>query len=357
MQTESDCSSYVPDEESNDGSTDSDIPLVRKRKKIENVKKALFHDVDAVDSKFENQEKISTFHEPTLENAMDEKDVLENTVLEKPSSPQEPALEATNERGVPEETVMKNTRARTDLQKKVKSRNKHPFINSFRCQKKNCCSKFTTDERKFIYEQFWNMNKEEQKTWMYSKIKETGSKRKVEGSKRSFTRRYYFVKNEETIEVCQKYFLNTLGYNSTTVLQFLLKSCKDDHGIRLLIPRKDQRGRHKPPNKVPDTPIRNHITSFDPKPSHYRRSHAPNRKYLPPGLTIKYMFEDFKEKNDTSIYYEKYRRVIDEMNIGFYDVEADKCGFCIEKDMNQTEDNINAKEAHLQEVSNYHKYQ
>lgn len=150
--------------------------------------------------------------------------------------------------------------------------------------------------------------------------------------------------------MCQHFFLRTLGYKSTSVLQSLAKASKDDHGTKLLIPRKDQRGRHPPRNKIPSTPIKDHITSFNPKPSHYRRSHAPNRKYLPPDLTIKYMYTDFKEKNDLNVSYEKYRQVVDNLNIGFYDLEADKCGFCIEMDMNPTEENLKLKEAHLESV-------
>lgn len=70
---------------------------------------------------------------------------------------------------------------------------------------------------------------------------------------------------------------------------------------------------------------------------------------LPPDLTIKVMHEDFQQNNHTTLTYEKYRQVVDKLNIGFYDLEADKCGYCIEKDMNPTE-NLKMKEEHLKQV-------
>lgn len=242
-------------------------------------------------------------------------------------------------------------RARTEIEKQTNARIKHPLIDdACNCKTKECDKKMNREDRQNIHEQFWNMSKNDQTIWLSSKITETCSKRKVEGSKRNYSRKYYFDQNENRVEVCQKYFLNTLGYKSTTVLQHLVKSLKDDHGTKLLIPRKDQRGKHSPANKIPSTPIRDHIKSFDPKPSHYRRSHAPNRKYLPPDLSIKYMYEDFKEKNDINVSYEKYRQIVDSLNIGFYNLEADKCGFCIQMDLNPTENNQKAKEEHLQQV-------
>lgn len=242
-------------------------------------------------------------------------------------------------------------RARSEDEKKLKARAKHQFIEEVcECKTKGCVNKFNTDERRKMYEQFWNMNKEEQKIWMSSRVTEVRAKRKVQGSKRNYTRQYHFDKENEKAEVCQKFFLNTLGYKSTTILQFLSKASRDDHDTKMFVPRKDQRGRHAPSNKIPSTPIKEHINFFNPKPSHYRRSHAPNRKYLPPDLTIKYMYEDFKENHQLNVSYEKYRTVVDSLNIGFYDLEADKCGFCIEMDMNPSNENIRLKEEHLEEV-------
>nr|CAI5819387.1 unnamed protein product [Callosobruchus analis] len=72
----------------------------------------------------------------------------------------------------------------------------------------------------------------------------------------------------------------------------MLKASKDDLGNKRLVPLEDQRGLYAPINKIVETPIRNHINSFNPKAPHYRRSHAPNRKYLPADLSITQMYED-----------------------------------------------------------------
>lgn len=61
---------------------------------------------------------------------------------------------------------------------------------------------------------------------------------------------------------------------------------------------------------------------------------------------------DFVEKySATPISYERYRKTLSEMNIAFYDVEAHKCGFCIEMEINPTDENIILKDEHLKKVS------
>ena len=67
----------------------------------------------------------------------------------------------------------------------------------------------------------------------------------------------------------------------------------------------DKRGKHDTLHKIlvhkilvhKKSKIQLHIESFNPAVTHYRRSHAPLRRYLPPELTIRLMFSDFKGKN------------------------------------------------------------
>lgn len=72
---------------------------------------------------------------------------------------------------------------------------------------------------------------------------------------------------------------------------------------------------------------------------------------MPADLNIKHLHLDYIEKLKNPISYEKYRKTLDETNISFYNVEADKCGFCIERDMSPIEENILLKQPHLEEVS------
>ncbi|GBO44048.1 hypothetical protein AVEN_61152-1 [Araneus ventricosus] len=49
----------------------------------------------------------------------------------------------------------------------------------------------------------------------------------------------------------------------------------------------DKRGKHPKPKKIERSIIINHIESYNPSIAHYRREHAPNRRYLPNDVTIK----------------------------------------------------------------------
>lgn len=71
-----------------------------------------------------------------------------------------------------------------------------------------------------------------------------------------------------------------------------------------------------------DAAIMSHIESFHPEISHYRRLHAPNKRYLPNQLSIAFMHADYlaKHANDSDLKcsYEKYRITLsDTMNISF----------------------------------------
>lgn len=53
------------------------------------------------------------------------------------------------------------------------------------------------------------------------------------------------------------------------------------------------RGKAACPTRIPEHVINDHIESFQPTVSHYRREHAPKTRYLPSDITIKFMHEDF----------------------------------------------------------------
>ena len=77
------------------------------------------------------------------------------------------------------------------------------------------------------------------------------------------------------------------------------------------------------------TTFQNHINSFHPSISHYRREHAPNCKYLPPKLKIKEMYADFKESHSGVTGYDTYRREVSRMNISFVKLGEEECELCI----------------------------
>ncbi|KAL4148233.1 hypothetical protein QTP88_002514 [Uroleucon formosanum] len=75
-----------------------------------------------------------------------------------------------------------------------------------------------------------------------------------------------------------------------------------------------------------------HIESFNPTISHYRREHAPNVRYLPSDVTISLMHQHFIEKFPESdrnyISYEYYRCKVKEKNISFAQLGHEECELC-----------------------------
>ena len=74
-------------------------------------------------------------------------------------------------------------------------------------------------------------------------------------------------------------------------------------------PLPDKRGKHTPKYALDNSTqalIDEHIDSFNPSAGHYRRAHAPLQLYLPPELTIKYIYDLFKELRKTNSK-EKYK--------------------------------------------------
>ena len=72
-------------------------------------------------------------------------------------------------------------------------------------------------------------------------------------------------------------FLATIGWKSDGVItSFVNAKTGNPKALKL----KDMRGQSTPPNKLDDNVIISHINSFNPQISHYRREHAPLRRYL-----------------------------------------------------------------------------
>ena len=148
------------------------------------------------------------------------------------------------------------------------------------------------------------MDYDSQHLWLFGKITlhETKCRRKSTDKdkiRRKCSQSYTLAKNNvNNISVCKEYFLSTLGYKSDKVLTCLYSN----NSPSKIAPQKDRRGKHAPAHKTLDDTkllIKSHIESFNPAISHYRRAHAPLRRYLPPELNLKLMYNNFKETNPT----------------------------------------------------------
>lgn len=123
------------------------------------------------------------------------------------------------------------------------------------------------------------------------------------------------------------FFLSSLGYhpkNYSLVISMMGKS-----NTRPLVPSKDQRGRQAAVNKMDVKTLDDHIESFHPCVSHYRREHAPNRRYLPSDITIKMMHSDYLDKGNVCSY-EAYRKIVKDKKISFAKLGEEQCEDCLE---------------------------
>ena len=85
--------------------------------------------------------------------------------------------------------------------------------------------------------------------------------------------------------------------------------------------------------------IRNHIKSFNLSVCHYRHEHTPNRLYLSPELTIKFLFDNFKGRHpEIKVSYDSYKKEVARMNISFK-LGEEECEDCI-MDENHEHGNI-----------------
>ncbi|KAF2887520.1 hypothetical protein ILUMI_18651 [Ignelater luminosus] len=86
---------------------------------------------------------------------------------------------------------------------------------------------------------------------------------------------------------------------------------------------------HASSKRIDRDRIIEHIIFFHPEISHYRREHAPLRKYLPSDFNITLMHKDFVGRYpDVSISYELYRKQVYSMNISFAVLGHTECWAC-----------------------------
>ncbi|KAG5861482.1 hypothetical protein JTB14_024714 [Gonioctena quinquepunctata] len=193
---------------------------------------------------------------------------------------------------------------------------------------RKCKDKITENRRQQINDEFWKMSWSEQRIFIVGQCQRQIPKKHIENSSTANTY-FYYLKNEEgtSAQVCKPFFLTTLGfkYNNDTVLQNALKNSQN----HLLSTKRDMRGRKPSTSKLDHKKIIIHIGSFNPSISHYRREHAPDRRYLPEDINIKFMWNDYNNKNkNDQCSYDVYRNVLKNMNISFTKLGHEQCETC-----------------------------
>jgi len=153
--------------------------------------------------------------------------------------------------------------------------------------------------REQLHGDLWSITYDKRRGRMFHNIKHrepkrrrTKVKRPSNGACRSCSCSYFMPQeNGDIVKVSKEFFLHTKGYWSDKVVIVLLQTSIASQ----ITPTGGMHGRHKHANNISDETsklMRDHIESYHPSLSHYRREHAPLRRYLPPGLMIRSMYAE-----------------------------------------------------------------
>lgn len=222
-----------------------------------------------------------------------------------------------------------------------------------RCKcKRFQCAHITDDDRKIIYNTFWNKDASKITRQNYI-VAHTERKPKLRAvitpqRNRGDTIKCFFTVGASRYNVCQEFFLNTLSI-SKQMVAYTLKHTRN--GVRV---QPSKRIAH---NKTPDNVLQGvigHINSFPKVESHYCRAQT-KREYLESHLTVKLMHRLYKEANPTTCVKESYyRHIFNSMfNLGFHKPSNDRCDICdvYQKLKDPSDEERSSYERHRQRAS------
>ena len=188
-----------------------------------------------------------------------------------------------NSSPVNSEKTGKKRKARIDPAEKIIAKRKalsekHPVLPFICTCKRNCLLNFNEERRSKINIQFWELNWCERKNFILHLCSKSEVIRRRQFSneirKNSFS---YFLMTEsgKLLEVCKGFFLTTLGFKPTND-RFVHDTLKVQDKSTILPVFNDGRGKAPSVKRSPWELVDEHIESFHPVISHYRREHAPN---------------------------------------------------------------------------------
>ncbi|CAH1711854.1 unnamed protein product [Aphis gossypii] len=219
--------------------------------------------------------------------------------------------------------------------KNVNAKTKHPnrpLTCPVECKNK-CRDNLSTDHQKLLWKTYWSLTTYVQRRQFLAKcITLTSVKRRttVEGSvdnfKKSQSRIYKLPDSEKNeVQVCKTTLLNVLGYTNDSVLTELVKNMNSNFCMSSVT---ENRGQQNIKKCIAKDIVVDHIKLYKPSVSHYRRLNAPNIMYLPFGLTVKAMYDDFCLQHKNYCSQEFYRQIIKDLNISLRNPTIDKCEDC-----------------------------
>ncbi|XP_033629274.1 uncharacterized protein LOC117305910 isoform X2 [Asterias rubens] len=231
-------------------------------------------------------------------------------------------------------------RSRTSFEKKETNRGKHPMLPVCQCSKK-CPELIPEIQRQAIWNNFWDLQYNRQRDWLVQNVDRI-QKRSVTNTAKHSRRSNTLVWRLGANVVCKTFFLHTLGYRSDKLVLTALNNIRNDGDV-IVGTTGDKRGHHEPKNKLSQEyhdKVVTHINSYRPQVSHYKRQHAPNRRYLPSELSITLMYNHFKDsltEGEVVCSYTYYFGVFQSMNISFAQPENDLCKKCMEHNHTHSE--------------------
>ncbi|KAL4720885.1 hypothetical protein ACJJTC_002927 [Scirpophaga incertulas] len=214
------------------------------------------------------------------------------------------------------------------------------------CRKK-CWEKFSEQDRQQIWTNFRNLTKQNQRNFITRNVIRHRKKYiTTENSKRHNTLTWTL----RNIKVCKPFFLNTLGFfNAQTVMTILKANYK--MGVTDIYTQEaapEQRGTKKPWNVFPEgykKGVKEFIENVKPTVSHYNLKHAPNRRYLPCGVSFRDLFKAYilhcEETNTKKCSWTYFHNIVKEMNLSTANPRQDLCTTCQKhKDIHDDENHI-----------------
>lgn len=136
--------------------------------------------------------------------------------------------------------------AKSSRKRKTSLINKHRLINCV-CKCKYKCQLFDEETRTNIHAKYWDMSYEKQQMWLCGQTSSKHPERirirsDIRQKERKNSNTYLLSINGEDMQVCQKFFLSTLGYSGNSVLRSMFAKMAPTK----MTPPISKRGKHSP---------------------------------------------------------------------------------------------------------------
>ena len=136
-----------------------------------------------------------------------------------------------------------------------------------------CQSKVGELRRKVINKQYWEKSNENRQNWIAMSCER--QQKPTSSLKRRANLIYKLPKGcGENVQVCQTFFLATLGLKERR--DKMIRTVFDSIPVGETLPTPSRQGKHSKRETYDREIIKKHIMSYNPHISHYRRLHAPN---------------------------------------------------------------------------------